>query len=65
MITINVPWQNQKDTWWNETCASVIEHFGLPGDRFTTEVSTECMKFHFKTEHDALMCKILISDGIQ
>jgi hypothetical protein len=65
MITINVPWQNQKDIWWNDTCASVLEHFGLPGDRYITEVSTDYMKFHFKNEHDALMCRLLISEGVQ
>jgi hypothetical protein len=64
MNVINVPWQNQRDIWWNETCASVLEHFGLPGDRYTTEVSTECMKFYFKTEQDALMCRLLLSEGI-
>jgi hypothetical protein len=42
----------------------VIEHFGLPGDRYTTEVSVDCMKFNFKTEYDALMCKILVSDRV-
>lgn len=61
---ITVPWENQNDTWWSETCADIIEVFGLPGNRYTTEVSTECMKFFFKTEQDALMCKIMISDKI-
>lgn len=64
MTVITVPWDGQKEVWWNETCANVLEHFGLPGDRYTTEVSTECMKFFFKTEHDALMCQLLISDRI-
>jgi hypothetical protein len=64
MIEIKIPWTNQKEIWWNETCASVIEHFGLPGDRYTTEVSVDCMKFNFKTEYDALMCKILVSDRV-
>jgi hypothetical protein len=62
--TITIPWQNQKDIWWNKTCADVMEHFGLPGGRYVTEVSTDCMKFHFNTEQDALMCKLLISDQI-
>ena len=61
MNVITIPWRNQGDVWWNGTCASVLEHFGLPGDRYTTEVSEECMKFFFKNEHDALMCKILVS----
>ena len=64
MNKIMIPWENQKDVWWNETCACVIEHFGLPGGRYTTEVSTECMSFNFKSEQDALMCKILVSDKV-
>lgn len=62
--TVTIPWQSQKDIWWNETCAKVMEHFGVPGSRYRTEVSTSCMKFHFETEQDALMCKLLISDKI-
>ncbi len=62
--TITVPWDNQKEVWWNETCAMVLEQFGLPGGRYTTEVSTECMKFNFKTEQDASMCKLLVSDRL-
>jgi len=60
--TVTVPWENQKDIWWNETCAYIIEQFGLPGNRYTTEVSVECMKFNFKTEQDAFMCKIFLSE---
>ncbi len=64
MIEISVPWKNQPNVWWNETCADVVEHFGLPGDRYTTEINENEMKFFFKDERDALLCKIMISDKI-
>jgi hypothetical protein len=48
--------------WWNETCANIVEHFGLPGGNYVTEVSTEHMKFIFYDDRDALMCRILVSD---
>lgn len=64
MVEINVLWQNQSNIWWNETCAQIIDHFGLPGDRYTTEVSEESMKFFFINEHDAFMCRILISENL-
>lgn len=64
MIEISVPWKNQPNIWWNETCADVVEHFGLPGDRYTTEINENEMKFFFKDERDALLCKIMISDKI-
>ena len=61
-MVVTVPWESQSDRWWNETCANIMEHFGLPGGRYRTEVSTECMKFIFYDDRDALMCKILVSD---
>ena len=64
MTEIRVPWQNQSNIWWNETCAKIIEHFGLPGGKYKTEVSSECMHFDFNNEKDALLCKIMISDQI-
>ena len=59
-----VPWQNQSNTWWTDTCARIIEHFGLPGDRYVTEINPDYMHFDFKNEKDALMCRLLISNGI-
>ena len=64
MNTITIPWENQSNIWWNETTASIIEHIGLPGGRYTTEVNTECMKFNFKNNNDAFMCKILVSHAL-
>ncbi len=64
MTEISISWKNQGNTWWNEICANIVEHFGLPGDRYTTEVSADEMKFFFKDEREALLCRILISDQI-
>lgn len=64
MVRITVPWKNQSNAWWNETCAQIIEHFGLPGNKYKTEISVECMHFDFDDERDALLCQIMISDQI-
>ncbi len=64
MVRITVPWQSQSNHWWNQTCADIVEHFGLPGGKYVTEVSSECMHFDFKDERDALLCKIMISEKI-
>ena len=64
MTRITVPWKNQTNTWWNETCANILEHFGLPGDRYITEITADHMHFDFNDDKDALMCRILISDKI-
>ena len=60
-----VPWHSGQDGfWWNETCAMVIEVFGLPGDRFRYSPETDKMTFYFNTEEDAFICKMLLSDRI-
>jgi hypothetical protein len=64
MTEIYIPWANQNNGWWNETCARIVDHFGLPGGKYTTEVSEHSMKFFFKDERDALLCKILISEEL-
>jgi len=64
MTRITVPWKNQSNTWWNETCANILEHFGLPGDRYVTEITADHMHFDFNDDRDALLCKIMISDKI-
>lgn len=64
MHTVTVPWKNQQDLWWNETCAMVMDRFGLPGGLYRTEISTECMKFIFNDERNALMCQLLVSERL-
>lgn len=64
MNEIVVLWQNQSNTWWNETCAQIIEQFGLPGNKYTTEITADFMSFKFKNTKDALLCKILISESL-
>jgi hypothetical protein len=60
-----VPWHRGQDGfWWNETCAMVIEQFGLPGERFVYNPEADKMTFHFFNEGDALMCKLLLSDRL-
>lgn len=62
MNEILVPWENQSNVWWNEICAKVIERFGLPGDRYHSHPSEHHMRFVFKNEKDAFMCRIMISE---
>jgi len=43
---------------WNEICAWTIEHFGLPGIRYQTEVSTERMTWYFQDAQDQLIMTV-------
>lgn len=61
---VRLPWHSQSGIWWNEACADVIEVFGLPGDRFTSHARMEFMEFYFKSEKDADLCKILLSEKV-
>ena len=63
--TILVPWnKEQTGFWWNETCAVVVEVFGLPGDRYETNPSHDAMFFDFKNKKDADLCRILLSERL-
>lgn len=64
MNKVTVPWESQSNAWWNETCANIVEHFGLPGGKYVTEVNTECMNFIFYNDKDALMCRLLVSESL-
>ena len=47
---------------WNETCAKVLEVFGLPGQRFYYRPKEDYMIFMFKSIKDARLCRILLSE---
>lgn len=63
--TVTVLWDDrQTGFWWNETCAMVLEVFGLPGNRYESKPEHDCMSFTFKNKKDADLCKILLSERI-
>ena len=47
---------------WNEICAQVVEQFGLPGDRYVTEVGMFDMAFIFRDPQDLLLFKLKWSE---
>ena len=63
---VTVPWKSNgiEAMPWNEVCANIIEVFGLPGGRFMSHATPDNLTFYFKSEHDALLCKVLISDKV-
>jgi len=64
MYNVYIPWEKQSDQYWNELCARVVEHFGLPGGKYTSHPETDWMTFSFKDERDHLMCKMLLSEHV-
>ena len=43
---------------WNECCATAIELFGLPGDKYTCRMTTNAIEFWFLEEKDALLFEL-------
>jgi len=62
--TVTVVWDNQNGFWWNETCAIVLEVFGLPGNRYSTHPAHDYMSFKFKNTKDAELCRLLLSERL-
>ena len=62
--TVIVAWNNQREYWWSETCAMVLEVFGLPGERYSTHPKYDAMFFDFKNKKDADLCRILLSERL-
>jgi hypothetical protein len=60
MNTVHIRWTSSIN--WNELCIRVLEHYGLPGGKYTTKLDTNWMEFIFKDEKDAFLCKIMLSE---
>jgi len=43
---------------WNHTLSNIVELFGLPGDRYVTDVSANDMTFWFRDHRDALLFRL-------
>ena len=65
-MIVHIPWNPKINTLlaWNQVTASIMEHFGLPGGRYTTELTEDYMNFIFYNEKDGLMCKLLVSEYV-
>jgi hypothetical protein len=64
LYNVHIPWQSQSDVFWTDLCAQVVEHFGLPGHRYTSHPEPDWMTFAFVNEQDHLMCKMLLSEHV-
>jgi hypothetical protein len=56
---VRIPWR-KGDTVnnWDEVCIWAMDHFGLPGYKFTTHLTEECMDFYFMDERDAVLFEL-------
>ena len=49
---------------WNEICAQGVELFGLPGDRYITDVTADHMTWIFREPHDALLFRLKFAEHL-
>ncbi len=62
---VKIQWHNDDGVYyWNQTCAMVLEVFGLPGNRFMYRPGHDHMVFEFKSEKDQKLCEILLSERL-
>jgi len=61
---VKINWDNQSGHWWNQTCADIMEVFGLPGNKYLSQPTAEYMLFTFKNKKDADLCRILVSEKL-
>ena len=43
---------------WNEVTAEATELFGLPGDRYITDISEHSMTWSFRSDQDAVLFRL-------
>lgn len=73
-VTVRMEPDDQDIQLWNEMCALAVDLFGLPGDRFVTNVivvdnkysfaGVTAMEWIFREEHDALLFRLKFSEII-
>lgn len=61
-----IPWRDPVNPlyYWDTLCASAIELFGLPGNRYITDISEKSMTWSFRNEQDALLFKLKFSEAV-
>jgi hypothetical protein len=61
---VTVRWGRGADTmeYWDQMSIASIELFGLPGDRFITDIGADAMTWSFRSDKDALLFKLKFSE---
>jgi hypothetical protein len=61
---VTVRWGQGPDSmdYWDQLCIYGIEQFGLPGERYITDISAERMIWIFESAADALIFRLRFSE---
>ena len=63
---VTIEWGRGADTmdYWDNLSIYSIEQFGLPGDRYITDITADDMTWMFKSEADALIFRLRFSEVV-
>ena len=53
---------NNNIAHWNRICIDAVELFGIPGDRFITDLHWDKLDFYFKNTQDELLFRLKFSE---
>ena len=61
-----IPWVKRDNPlfYWDTVCANAVDLFGLPGDRYITDISEHSMTWSFRSDHDAVLFRLKFSEAI-
>lgn len=61
MTEVKVAWKDGVSVSdWPDKCTRIMESFGLPGDKYITQVTENHMVFDFNDAEDAVMARLII-----
>lgn len=61
-----ISWADERTnvTYWDGVCVEAVLLFGLPGDRYITDISESHMTWSFADSRDALLFKLKFSEAL-
>jgi hypothetical protein len=61
-VRVSLRTDNDNILRWDEVCHKAVELFGLPGERYITDIDSNFMDWIFKDSEDALLFKLKFSE---
>jgi hypothetical protein len=67
LYPVNIKWGSdglETITQWDQVCIWGIETFGLPGEKYVTDINDNSMTWMFRDPQDAVFFKLKFSESI-
>jgi hypothetical protein len=62
-----VLWTQKSDPmyYWDQLCAEAVELFGLPGERYITDLTRHSMTWSFRDDRDAVLFRLKFGGAVK